>query len=100
MAAEVFKIHVLHKISLSYLQDLISEKVSNYNIRNKKQVQVPQVNSERYGKKSFRFEATQVWNSLRKWIKNGWKLPAVQEAAADLGWYELYFLFLLNFVFS
>ena len=62
MASEVFKI--LNKLSPSYIQDLVKEKVSHYNFRNKKQVEIPQVNSKRYGMKSFRFEAAQVWNSL------------------------------------
>ena len=62
MASEVFKI--LNKPSPSYIQDFVNEKVSHYNFRNKKQVEIPQVNSKRYGMKSFQFEAAQVWNSL------------------------------------
>ena len=62
MATEVFKI--LNTISPTYIQDLVKEKISNYNFRNKKQVEIPKVNSKRYGMKSFRFEAAQVWNSL------------------------------------
>ena len=62
MASEVFKI--LYKLSQPYIQDLVNEKVSHYNFRNKKQVEIPQVNSKRYGMKSFWFEAAQVWNSL------------------------------------
>ena len=63
MATEVFKI--LNKLSPSYIQNLVNEKQkSHYNFRNKKQVEIPQVNSKRYGMKSFRFEAAQVWNSL------------------------------------
>ena len=62
MASEVFKI--LHNLSPSYIQDLVKEKVSLYDFRNKKQVEIPRVNSKRYGMKSFRFEAAQVWNSL------------------------------------
>ena len=55
IASEVFKI--LHDLSPSYIQDLVKEKVSHYDFRNKKQAEIPQVNS-------FRFEAAQVWNSL------------------------------------
>ena len=62
MATEVFKIR--NTISPTYIQDLVKEKISNYNFRNKKQVEIPKVNSKRYGMKSFRFEAAQVWNSL------------------------------------
>ena len=62
MATEVFKI--LNTISPTYIQDLVKEKISNYNFRNKKQVEIPKVNSKRYGMKSFWFEAAQVLNSL------------------------------------
>ena len=58
MASEIFKIR--NKLSPSYIQDLVNEKVSHYNFRNKKRVEIPQVNSKRYGMKSFRFEAAQV----------------------------------------
>ena len=64
MAIEVFKILNTSTISPTYIQDLVKEKISNYNFRNKKQVEIPKVNSKRYGMKSFRFEAAQVWNSL------------------------------------
>ena len=45
MATEVFKI--LNTISPTYIQDLVKEKISNYNFRNKKQVEIPKVNSKR-----------------------------------------------------
>ena len=50
MTSEVFKI--LHDLSPSYIQDLVKEKVSHYDLRNKRQVEIPQVNSKRYGIKS------------------------------------------------
>ena len=67
MASEVFKI--LHNLSPSYIQDLVKEKVSHDNFRNKKQAEIPQVNSKRYGMKFFRFEAAQVSNSLPNEIR-------------------------------
>ena len=67
MASKVFKI--LHNLSPSYIQDLVKEKVSHYDFRNKKQAEIPQVNSKMYGMKSFQFEAAQVWNSLPNEIR-------------------------------
>ena len=67
MALEVFEI--LHNLSPSYIQDLVKERVSHYDFRNKKQAENPQVNSKRYGMQSFRFEAAQVWNSLPNEIR-------------------------------
>ena len=55
--AQTKVIFPFNKLSPSYIQDLVNEKVSRYNFRNKKQVEIPQVNSKRYGMKSFRFEA-------------------------------------------
>ena len=52
---------------LFYLHDPLSSiqlKFNSYNSRRQKQVQVPQVNTTRYGLKSFRYEATRIWNSL------------------------------------
>ena len=57
MASDDFKI--LRKLPPSYLQDLVKEKVSLYDYRNKRQVEIPQVNPKRYGMNSFRFEAAQ-----------------------------------------
>ena len=51
MASEVFKI--LHNLSSSYIQDMVKENVSNYDFRNKKETEIPHVNSKRYGVKSF-----------------------------------------------
>ena len=85
MAGEVFKI--LNKISPVYMQDLVIEKITNYDFRFKKQVTVPQVRSTKYGMKSFRYEATQVWNSLPDEISK--ELSSVQETAAYLGRYQL-----------
>ena len=59
----------LHNLSPSYIQDLVKEKDSHYDFINKKQAEIPQVNSKRYGMKSFRFEAAQVWNSLPNEIR-------------------------------
>ena len=69
VASEVFKL--LHNLSPSYIQDLVKEKVSHYDFRNKnfKHAEIPQVNSKRYGMKSFWFEKAQVWNSLPNEIR-------------------------------
>ena len=62
MAMEVFKI--VNNIAPSYLHDLISLKPSTYVFRSEKQAQLPRVNSNRYGLRSFRYEAVRIWNSL------------------------------------
>lgn len=62
IATEVFKI--LNNISPSYVQDLVSLKISNYHFRKENLLTVPRVRSTRYGQRSFRFEAARIWNSL------------------------------------
>lgn len=62
LAIEVFK--CLQNISPKYVQELIKVNSSYYSFRNNNTLEVPRVNTETYGKKSFRYEATQVWNSL------------------------------------
>ena len=61
IANEAFKI--LHKDSPEYLHNLLY-KPSTYNSRRENQATIPQVNTTRYGIKSFRYEATRIWNSL------------------------------------
>ena len=51
-------------MSPTYIQDLVKEKVSLNDFRNKKQVEIPQVSSKRYGMKSLPFEEAHVWNSV------------------------------------
>ena len=41
----------------------------NYNSRREMQAGVPWVNTTRYGLKSFRYEATRIWNSLPNEIR-------------------------------
>jgi hypothetical protein len=62
ITGEAYKI--LNKESPAYLQNLLSLKKSHYDTRRERQAFVPRVNSTRYGLKSFRYEATRIWNSL------------------------------------
>ena len=62
IAVETFKI--VNKISPSYLHNLIEIKGQSYNFRSQKTANIPRVNTTRYGKKSFRFNAAQIWNEL------------------------------------
>ena len=63
MACEVYKI--VNDLSPKYINDLVNIKHSSYNFRSEKKAEAPQVNSTRYGLRSFRSEAPRIWNSLR-----------------------------------
>ena len=62
IALETFKI--LYAQNPSYLHDLVKFKHSTYNFRHKNTVHIPKPRTERYGKKSFKFTASKIWNSL------------------------------------
>ena len=61
IAVETLKI--IHKNSPSYLHDLINIKLQNHNFRSQETAVLPRV-STRYGLKSFRCNAVQIWNEL------------------------------------
>ena len=62
IALETFKI--INKKSPFFIQDLIEIKNTNYNFRYVNTAVVPQPRTTSYGKKSFRYEAARIWNSL------------------------------------
>ena len=58
MGGEVYKI--VNNISPQYVSDLINTKISQYDFRNELQADLPQVNTTRYGLKSFQYEAALI----------------------------------------
>ena len=57
IALETFKI--LNKLTPSYILDLVKFRNANYSFRYQNLVE-----TESYGRKSFRYAATHIWNSL------------------------------------
>lgn len=62
IAKETF--NSLHKISPEYLNDLVDLKNNNYSLTYVNSVKVPSVKNTNFGKRSNRFKAAQVWNSV------------------------------------
>ena len=62
MALETYKI--LHNLAPVCLQNLLHTKNSKYYFRYRNILDVPQVRTTTYGKRSFRFAAASLWNSL------------------------------------
>ena len=63
MTIETFRI--LNNMSPTVLSDLARvTECSSYNFRHQNILQVPQVRTTKYGKKSFRFAAVVLWNSF------------------------------------
>jgi hypothetical protein len=62
MALETYKI--VNKLAPVCLHDLVNMKNSKYAFRYSNKLDVPQVRTTRYGKKSFMFAAATLWNDL------------------------------------
>ena len=62
IALETFKI--INKKSPLFIQDLVIIKNNSYNFRYTNTAEVPRPITSNYGKRSFRYEAAQLWNSL------------------------------------
>ena len=62
IAIETFKI--LNNMSPSYILDLVKFKNTNYSFRYQNLAELPRVNTESYGRKSFRYGAAHIWNSF------------------------------------
>ena len=62
MAQEVYK--AINNQSPKYVKELLSERNSRYSNRRPLDLYIPRVNQEKFGYKSYTFEAPSVWNSL------------------------------------
>ena len=78
IATEVFK--CLNNISPKYIQELVSKRsTDHYSFRYVNSIDIPRVNTATYGKKSFRFEAAQVWNSLPNELRSATDIDVFRE---------------------
>lgn len=77
MAIEAFKI--LNNYSPICLRDLVTFRDSKINFRYQDMTYIPRVNTEKFGKKSFRYASSVLWNSL----------PAHLRAVKDLNQFKL-----------
>ena len=68
MAIETFKI--LYNLAPPVLSDLLQRKEQTYNFRYSNLLQVPRVNTTTFGKRSFRYAAPVLWNSLPESYRN------------------------------
>ena len=62
IAIETFKI--IHQKSPSYLHNLIDIKINKYDLRSQETAVLPRVRTTKYGLRSFRYNAAQIWNEL------------------------------------
>jgi hypothetical protein len=68
IAIETFKI--MNNIGPNYLSDLLEEKSHEHDMRSKRNVTQPKVNSVSYGINSFRYKGAKIWNSLPNNLKH------------------------------
>ena len=87
MAIETFKI--LNEMAPPVLSNLVRLKDNSmYNFRYNNILQVPQVRTSAYGKKSFRYAAAVLWNSFPDEFRQVNILP-VQIPYSKLEWWGL-----------
>ena len=72
MAIEVFKL--INKQTPVYLHDLVTIKKSSYSFRYNNTVNIPRVNTTRYGLHSLRYGAAKLWNELPNDLREGTSL--------------------------
>ena len=68
LAVEVYK--CVHGLNPTYLNDLFTEPLANYNFRDKCRLHQPQFHTYTYGFRSFKYSGSKLWNSLPRAIKN------------------------------
>ena len=51
-----------------YISQLVRN--SNYNLRDDAILKLPKVNSTKYGIKSWRYQAAQLWNTIPNYLRN------------------------------
>ena len=51
-----------HGLATSYINELLIERNSSYNVRGKHSLGIPRVQSTKYGLHSFRYSASKYWN--------------------------------------
>ena len=63
-------IQCVHGLNPTYLNDLFTEPLANYNFRDKCRLHQPQFHTYTYGFRSFKYSGLKLWNSLSRAIKN------------------------------
>ena len=64
---EVYK--CLHKNNPSFLNDLFTEKSTQYNLRMSNLLKLPSTNTQSYGLKSITYRGSMIWNNLSDQLK-------------------------------
>ena len=80
-ATETFKI--LNNMTPEYLSKLLEAKLSHYDIRKQKTLQIPRVETTKYGLNSFWTLAAEMWNNLPNHIR---KLQYFQKSPIKMDW--------------
>ena len=54
----------------SSISELLTVRISNYNLRGDSILKLPKVNSTKYGIKSWRYQAARLWNAIPNNLRN------------------------------
>ena len=67
LALEVYK--TLNKLNPPFMQNLFEEKHTKYDLRGIKSLDIPKVNTTKYGIQSLSYLGPKIWNSLPDEVK-------------------------------
>ena len=70
----IFKLPSFHGLAPSYINELLIERNSSYNLRGKHSLSIPRVQSTKYGLHSFRYSASKYWNMLPEVLRSAQSL--------------------------
>ena len=73
----------LNDMAPEYLSKLLEAKLSHYDIRKQKTLQIPRVETTKYGLNSFWTLAAEMWNNLPNHIR---KLQYFQKSPIKMDW--------------
>ena len=67
------------------ISELLTAPNSNYNLRGDAILKLPKVNSTKYGIKSWRYQAAQLWNSIPNNLRNIDSYRGFEHGRKELG---------------
>ena len=81
VAIQMFKVR--KDQSPSFIQELFQTRINSYDMRDNDQYSLPFYNSVTYGKKSFRYYGSKLWNKLPVEVKNNDSLSSFKSSLSN-----------------
>ena len=86
-----------HGLAPSYINELLIERNSSYNLRGKHSLSIPRVQSTKYGLHSFRYSASKYWNMLPEVLRTAESLHVFKSKIKSISFANKCCSFVLSF---